>query len=269
MTYKTFLFEGAAGLGRGWIWGLRSGRVGCSVFLAGLLCLSQPVLAIQKETTTEKAEHLQQQVKGGLFNFWDFDKQSPDTVPEGFVATTYGEGSQGTWKIRPEATAPSTPNIVFAESSCGKCSQLLIAEGLGYEYPDLAVRLRQGKGTGSVGVVFGHQDPMNFYAAIVDFPAKKLRVIRVVKGQESVLGEAALKTKPVEWHMLRVQRNTIISKDIIETFFDGQITVSVQDQTLGLGQVGLLVRGDVAVQFDSFHAAPLYSQRPLSPPAAY
>lgn len=269
VAYKALSNEGNTGVAKRWMGGLRSGIVGWSVCLAGVLVFFHPALGIQKETTTEKAEHLKQQVKGGLFNFWDFDKQSPDTVPQGFVATTYGEGPPGTWKIRAEATAPSSPNIVSAESNCGMCSQLLVAEGLGYEYPDLAVRLRQGKGTGSVGVVFGHQDPMNFYAAIVDLPAKKLRVVRVVKGEESVLGEATLKAKPVEWHMLRVQRNTIISKDFIETFFDGQITLSVEDQTLGLGQVGLLVRGDVAVQFDSFHAAPLYSQRPLSPPAAY
>lgn len=71
-----------------------------------------------------------------------------------------------------------------------------------------------------------------------------------------MLGQAPIKMKPVEWHALRVQRNTIISKDFIECFFDGQLALSVEDQTLGVGQVGLVMRGETGVQFDNFNAAP-------------
>ena len=38
---------------------------------------------------------------------------------------------------------------------------------------------------------------------------------------------------------------------------------------LGVGQVGVLVRGESSARFDNFNAAPLYSSRPLSAPAAY
>ncbi len=31
----------------------------------------------------------------------------------------------------------------------------------------------------------------------------------------------------------------------------------------------IVVRGEATISFDNFHAIPLYSQRPLSPPAAY
>lgn len=234
-----------------------------------LLLLCQPALAVQKETTTEKAENLEKQVKGGLFNFWNFDRQSSGQLPEGFVPAIHGEGSNGTWTIEAVPTAPSSPNAVAAVSDCAACSQLLIARDLQYEYPDLSVRLHWGGGEGHIGILFGLKDPMNFYAALVDLPGKTLRVIRVIAGTESLLGEAPIKAKPVEWHTLRVQRNTIISKDFIETFFDGQITLSVEDKLLGLGQIGLLVRGNVSVHFDTFNAAPLYSHRPLSPPAAY
>lgn len=234
-----------------------------------LVLLCRPAIAIQKETTTEKAENLEKQVKGGLFNFWNFDKQPTGKPPQGFAAATYGDGPGGLWTIEAEPSAPSSPNAVVAVSTCAACSHLLVAEDFKYEYPDLAVRLHHVGGQGSVGVVFGLKDQMNFYAALVDLSGKTLRVIRVVGGKESVLGEAQLKVKPVEWHTFRVQRNTIISKDFIETFFDGQVTLSVEDQSLGLGQIGLLVRGDLSVQFDSFNAAPLYSHRPLSPPAAY
>ena len=91
----------------------------------------------------------------------------------------------------------------------------------------------------------------------------------MVDGQELSLGRRSITPKAVPWHTLRIQRNTIISKDFIETFFDGQLAVSVEDQSLSTGQVGLLVRGHTALDFDSLHAIPLFSQRPLSSPAAY
>jgi len=56
---------------------------------------------------------------------------------------------------------------------------------------------------------------------------------------------------------------------VIEVFFDGRLMASVQDQTLGLGQVGLIVWGQSPLHFDSLHAVPLFSQRPVSNPAAY
>jgi hypothetical protein len=52
-------------------------------------------------------------------------------------------------------------------------------------------------------------------------------------------------------------------------FFDGKLMLSVRDQTLGLGEIGLLVRGQSPLYFDSLHAVPLFSQRPVSNPAAY
>ena len=117
--------------------------------------------------------------------------------------------------------------------------------------------------------MFGMKDAQNYYATVVDVSQKIIQVVRVIEGKESVLGRAAIKPKPVEWHTLRVQRNTIISKDFVETFFDGSLALSVEDQALGVGQVGVLVRGESSARFDNFNAAPLYSSRPLSAPAAY
>jgi hypothetical protein len=90
-----------------------------------------------------------------------------------------------------------------------------------------------------------------------------------LNGREHVLGQASVSLKPVEWHSLRLQRNTIISKDFIEVFVDGVLVLSIEDQALGLGQIGLVVLGTSTVLFDSFHAVPLFSHRPLSAPPAY
>ncbi len=227
--------------------------------------------AVPKETSTEKAEHLRQQANPQLFNDWTFDKDQVGSVPKGFAAVAAGDQPGGSWKVEAQSAVPSAPNVVLGTSGCGGCNEILVAQGFQYEYPDLVVRIQQGDGhaAGQVGVVFGMKDAQNYYATIVDVSQKTIQVVRVIEGKESVLGRAAIKPKPVEWHTLRVQRNTIISKDFVETFFDGSLALSVEDQTLGVGQVGMLVRGDASARFDNFNAAPLYSSRPLSAPAAY
>jgi len=235
--------------------------------------LPVPVSAVQMETSAEKQANFKQQALGELFHRWTFDQQTPEDALSGFSQFVVGGDAALVWTIAPENDAPSPPNILKAQSSCqtGFCYQLLVADKLQYEYPDVTVRLRYPEegGVGQGGIVIGLKDEQHFYAAIVDLAGKKLEVVRVLGNQVTVLGETAITPKPVDWHSLRMNRDTIISKDVIEVFFDGRLLLSVQDQTLGLGQVGLIVRGKSPLHFDSLHAVPLFSQRPVSNPAAY
>ena len=250
-----------------------------AAFLACTLTLVQHYLpvplasAIQSESQAEKQANFKQQALGGLFHRWTFDQQKPQESLEEFSPFVVGGDSPAVWTVTADADAPSGPNILKAESACqtGSCYHLLIARQLQYEYPDVTVRLRfpGERGGGQGGIVIALKDEKHFYAAVVDLAEKKLEVIRVLDDQVTMLGEAVITPKPVEWHSLRMNRDTIISKDVIEVFFDGRLMLSVQDQTLGLGQIGLLVRGKSPLHFDSLHAVPLFSQRPVSNPAAY
>jgi hypothetical protein len=103
----------------------------------------------------------------------------------------------------------------------------------------------------------------------VDLATEVLEVVRVVDGQVTVMGREPLKRRKTDWHVLRVQHNTILSKDFLEIAFDGQIAFTHWDKKLGAGQIGLVTRGDATIWFDNFDAVQLFSQRPLSPPAAY
>ena len=229
--------------------------------------------AIQEESRMEKEANLKGQAQGRLFNRWTFDQQKSGEAPAGFSMLGFGEGPAAEWTIQADTDAPSATNILVVNSSCQSvtCYRLIVADGLQYEYPDMSVRMRfpVDAATGAGGVVFGVNDATHFYAAVVDLVTKTLEVSRVVDGKETRLGRSSITPKPVSWHTLRIQRNTIFSKDFIETFFDGQLVVTVEDQSLAIGQVGLLVRGQTALNFDSLHAIPLFSQRPLSAPAAY
>jgi hypothetical protein len=143
-----------------------------------------------------------------------------------------------------------------------------------YEYPDVAVRLRlteamTGVSSGWAGLALGVRDARSFYAVVVDLGGNVAEVIRLIDGNATVLGRAPVRQSKTPWHLLRARRNTIISKEYLEVAFDGEIVLSVEDKTLGAGQIGLVTKGDAMVAFDNLHAAPLYSQKPLSPPAAY
>jgi hypothetical protein len=169
-----------------------------------------------------------------------------------------GDQPGGDWKVEAQSAAPSSPNVVLGASSCPACVELLVAQGFQYEYPEAGRQDSSGSRChirAEVGVVFGLKDPKNYYATVVDMSQKSIEVVRVIEGKESILGRAAIKSKPVEWHTLRVQRNTIISKDFVETFFDGSLALSVEDQTLGVGQVGILVSGQATARFDNFNAS--------------
>ncbi|ULA64925.1 MAG: hypothetical protein LZF86_190218 [Nitrospira sp.] len=238
----------------------------CVVVAAG------PASAIPRESHEEKEANLKQQATGGLFHKWTFDKDSIKSIPGGFVPLSSGAGVSAVWSIETDETAPSAPNVVMGTSVCenSTCFRLLIAQGLEYEYPDLAMRMRSADGVAGVGgLVFALRDAQNFYAVLVDLGAKRAQVIRVIEGVATVLGQAAVTLKPIDWHSLRVQRNTIVSKDFIEAFVDGVLVLSIEDQMLGTGQVGMAMQGKTSLFFDTLHAVPLFSHRPLSSPAAY
>ncbi len=243
------------------------------LFAVGIVvCVGDNAQAVQRESHEEKEANLKQQATGGLFQKWTFDQDQLNQAPAGFVGLASGNGQPASWIVQGNATAPSLPHVVAISSRCanGPCYQLLLAKGFDYEYPDLTVRFHASEGAAAIGgVVFGAKDAANFYAAVVDLVGLTVQVVRMVNGNETVLAQAPVKLKDVDWHSLRVQRNTIISKDFIETYVDGTLVLSVEDQALGMGQVGLLARGNSSLLFDTFHAVPLFSHRPFSAPAAY
>ncbi|QPD03381.1 MAG: hypothetical protein Nkreftii_001155 [Candidatus Nitrospira kreftii] len=245
----------------------------CSVLLVASLGWpggTSSSYGIQTETHEEKATNLKKQATGGLFQRWTFDQDHIHGLPDGFEQGISVDGLPATWAVQASTNAPSVPNVVAGSSICAQgCYQVLMAKELEYEYPDLSVRFYAPDGAGAGGLVLGARDAKNFYAAVVDPVLRKAQLIRISDGRGTLLAEASVNLKQVDWHSLRVQRNTIISKDFIEVYVDGTLVLSVEDQTLALGQIGLVLAGKSAMFFDSLHAVPLFSHRPLSSPPAY
>lgn len=215
------------------------------------------------------------QPKLDLRHLWNFDGEKPGETPPGFSAGTMGEGPPGKWSVEADPQAPTAPHRLTQGQPCPApdCLQILLADDVTYNYVDVSVRLRSAadgdRPPGGGGVIFRAKDARNFYAALVDLGRNTLEVLRVADGQVTVVGREPVKAQQTTWHLLRVRHDTILSKDLIEVAVDGKIVFSTWDKARFGGQVGLVARGEAAVGFDNFHAIQLYSQKPLSPPAAY
>lgn len=208
-----------------------------------------------------------------LFQEWNFEAGSPEQVLQGFTIHT-GDGTQeGSWMVEEDVSAPSRTHVMRQSLSCQgeECYHLLVANDLEGDYLDLSVRLKmmQESSPGFAGLAFSVQDARNFYAAVVHPPSKQVLVYAVEDGKPREIGKAEMILSDKEWHSLRIERYTIVSKEVIEVFFDNHMLLSLYDQSFGPGKLGLVAMGNGAFSFDNLRAMELLTQRPLSRPSAY
>jgi len=255
--------------------GLRVGAMCVVITIAGMAGLDCARSAPAGDPMLMSQRPSESRVPLDLFKTWNFDKETAEHAPSGFSSFMVGSPGAPIWVIKSDPSAQSPPNLLKQSVPCGTedCFQLLLVDDLKYEYLDLIVRLRfvetSGKSSGAAGVVFGARDPQNYYAVTVEKSGQRMQVIRMQEGKPTTLANTEIAPKKVAWHHLRVRRNTIISQEYIEGFFDSVQIFSVEDKTFGSGQIGIVTRGTAMAEFDNLTAAPLYSQKPISGPAAY
>jgi len=240
--------------------------------LLGLCFLCSPVGVLAGDEPQELPKPFHK-ITPPLFQEWKFNQSSLDVRPEGFSQETSGPVSQGEWTVRKDPSAPSRPTLVEQQLTCGAdlCYQLLIADGVTVEYVDLSVRMKMRLGTpsGKAGLAYSIQDAKNFYAVVVAPKTNEVVAYVVKDGQPTEIARETLILEPAEWHFLRIQRNTIVSKEFTEIFFDHHLLLDVYDQSFRNGKIGLVAIGDGAFSFDNLRAMELLTNRPLSRPAAY
>ena len=208
-----------------------------------------------------------------VFKEWNFDQSPSNGPPDGFTQAGGVPSGDGGWTVKEDASAPSRPHLVEQRLICSEtlCYQLLIAEDVVAEYVDLSVRIKLNLGTpsGKAGLAYGIQDDKNFYAVVVEPKSNEVIAYVVKNGQPTELARESLIPQPSEWHFLRIQRNTIISKEFTEIFFDHHLMIDVYDQSFRKGKLGLVAMGNGGFSFDNLRAMELMTNRPLSRPSAY
>lgn len=204
---------------------------------------------------------------------WRFDDDASGQAPKGFSELPVGGNGAGSWVVASGNQALSAPNLLTQVKPCGEegCFHILQADKMDYDFVDVILRIRplENEKSGIGGGVFSVKDSKNFYAVLVDFSKDELSLVRMLNGEETVLGTAPITRKGKGWHSIRFQRNTNLTSEYIETYFDHKLAVSVQDKSLRQGGVGLVTRGTAPVGFDNLKTVRIFSQRTLSSPAAY
>jgi len=208
-----------------------------------------------------------------LFQEWTFDTDTPQEPPNGFSSLTLGNGPQGNWFVRDDDNARSHPNVLVQTAPCLKnpCYHLLLAADIDLQYVDLTVGLKQlsDSPSGQAGLIFGAKAPQTFYAVTVGSNGHSLEAVRIQGTEVTLLAKKRVEPRGNGWNFLRIQRNTIMSKEVLEIFFDNQLILSISDSTIGSGTIGIVTTGQSAFAFDNLRIVELLTNRPLSRPPAY
>lgn len=207
---------------------------------------------------------------------WNFDQDTPETVPTGFVELSTPGADAAGWRVRPDGQLPIPGQLVIQDRPCGTdtCAHLLLADRIRTTYPDATVQLAElspGSG-GEAGLALAVRDNQNFYSVTLSPSTGKLTTRRVTDGRTIVLGEITVKLAQRPWHSLRVQRINFLHLDRgrLSVFVDGAQVAAVADEWITQeGSIGLITLGQTAAQFDGLHLLDLVSNRTLSGPAAY
>lgn len=207
---------------------------------------------------------------------WNFDQDTLDALPVGFVAWSTPGAEPSGWRVLPDSQTPTRGKLVVQDRPCatGDCAHLLLADRIRTTFPDVTVQLAEVSpdGGGEAGIALAARDNQNFYAVTLNPSTGKLTTRRVLEGRTTVLGEITVKLAQRPWHSLRVQRINFIHLDRgrLSVFVDGAQVAAVADEWIPQeGLVGLITIGRTAAQFDGLHLLDLVSNRTFSGPAAY
>ncbi len=248
-----------------------SGIVGL-VFLVLGLVLATSAMAGQNEGPQELPKPAFKTTPP-LFQDWNFDKDQDGAMPSGFLSNSNNGGGEGKWVVTKGDIAFSKPQVVVHNAKCAdvSCYNILLGEKTEVAYVDISVQMRLMLADPSSrgGIVLGAQDHQNFYAILVTPSTNIVEAFLVRDGKPTSLGTSKITPVAGDWHFLRVQRNPMISHDLLNVFFDQQMLLSLSDSTFKRGKVGLVTWGKGAFAFDDFRAVENMTNLPLSRPPAY
>ncbi|MFY9558664.1 MAG: hypothetical protein WAQ52_00385 [Terriglobales bacterium] len=185
-----------------------------------------------------------------------FDSDSVGQLPAKFHSPRTGQGSESTWAVITDPTAPSKPNVV-AQTSTDKTDYrfpLLIADEGSFRDLDLSVKSRAVSGSvdQAGGLVFRLKDPNNYYIVRANALEDNYRLYHVVDGRRRQFAGANFKVTSGVWHELRVE--AVGNK--FSCYYDGAKKIDATDDTFNdAGKVGLWTKADSVTHFDDLKIA--------------
>jgi hypothetical protein len=183
---------------------------------------------------------------------YDFDGDTPGSLPAKFHSAKTGGGGAEKWAVTADSTAPSKPNVV-AQTSTDQTDYrfpLLIADEGSFQDLDLTVRFKAVSGSvdQAAGLVFRLKDPNNYYIVRANALENNYRLYHVINGRRMQFAGANFKVSSGEWHELRVE----LVGNKITCYYDGEKKIEATDNTFkDAGKVGLWTKADSVTYFDN------------------
>ncbi len=182
---------------------------------------------------------------------WNFDNDRAGAAPVGFSFARTGQGGEGKWEVRADASAPSKPNVLAQVSDDATDYRFPLAVAEGTNYKDLALTVKfktiSGKVDQGAGLVFRFQDKDNYYIVRANALEDNYHIYHVVKGRRAQFAGANFRVTPHEWHTIRVEARG----NEFRCFYDGQLRITAKDDTFkDAGKIGLWTKADSVIYFD-------------------
>jgi len=192
---------------------------------------------------------------------YNFDADAGGKPPAHFVFARTGRGTEGTWVVKEDATAPSKPNVlaqVSTDTTDYRFPLAILQEG---SFQEVAVSMKFKAVAGNVdragGLVFRLKDANNYYVVRANALEDNYRLYRVVAGRRQQFAGANLRVTSKQWHTLRVE----VAGSQIKCYYDGELKITASDETFkGPGKVGVWTKADSVIHFDDL------TIQDLSPP---
>ncbi len=178
---------------------------------------------------------------------WDFDKDPPGQTPAGF------EAYSGQWKVKPDLTAPSQPNVL-AQEATDQTWPGIVARDTNYKdlWAEVKFKTIFGSEDQAAGIIFRFQDKGNFYVLRANADEDNVELFQFVHGIRTGIKGQNVKVPHGTWQILGVEA----VGPTITCFFNGQELFTVKHDRYQQGKVGLWTKADSVTYFDNFLVRP-------------
>jgi hypothetical protein len=183
-----------------------------------------------------------------------FNTDKPGATPAGFSLGAWRQPRAAPWSVR-RADANGYLHHTGEPGAAGYT--LAIAASPGRRDVEVAARLRLAGGGRAAGLVWRHQDDLNFYAAVLDLGRGQVALWRVSAGNRVVLEvEDDLELDVDAWHVLKIRHDD----DEVRVYLGGIRVFSEEDRRGArqgvAGRAGVIAQGDADVWIDDLRIAP-------------
>jgi hypothetical protein len=182
---------------------------------------------------------------------YGFDNDTTDQIPARFHSALTGQGARAEWVVKPDPTAPSSPNVL-AQVSADRTDYrfpLAIADDGSFQDLELGAKFKalSGQIDRAAGLVFRLRDANNYYIVRANALENNYRLYRVVNGRREQIAGVNVQVSSGEWHELSI----VCSGNSITCSFDGEKKIEASDDTFSeAGKVGLWTKADSVTYFD-------------------